>query len=522
MTPRTGTSPSPTRSPPQYTIFVSLLAMLGILVAGDPRPAVAAGARQLAVAPEVAVTANHASLPEAYNSPVLAVDPTDSRFVVLANRLDAPGPGCALHLSGDGGRGWVPAAPVAAMPAGTKRCYAPQVAFDGHGLLYFVFAGLAGEDGGSSGVFLMTSADRGRTFSAPRRLLGPGGVDARVAIDPAVGIGGRLHVVWLQVGAAPAGDPSAPHDSVLVAYSDDGGRTLSAPVRVGRSGRSVVAPALALGPRHAVYLAYWDRGLVRRGGGDPQAAAQQTWSVVVASSIDAGVHFGPATVVDADVVAVEAAGRVSSVAAPALAAGGPGQLVAAWADARDGDVDVLVRRSGDGGAHWSGARRLSGDRAASGGDQYLPHLSVARDGRLDAVFYDRRRDPANVLTDVSYAYSSDGGRSFAAATRLTARGSDARIGPRRPGPAGAGTVGFGTELALVSEGPRVVAAWTDTRNTALPPGQDIFATEVRFPAPGGGSGGMHAVGTAVVLIAAGGVAAGARRRRARALQVVAA
>ena len=61
---------------------------------------------------------------------------------------------------------------------------------------------------------------------------------------------------------------------------------------------------------------------------------------------------------------------------------------------------------------------------------------------------------------------------------------------------------FGSRIGVLSKGDGVVAAWTDTRNSApLSTGQDIFATVVDVPEAGGQPAWARAVG--VLLIVAG-------------------
>ena len=81
------------------------------------------------------MTATDLRRAEANNSPALAADPTQPRFVALAHRSDSPEFSCGLQVSGDGGRGWQPADPVPVLPEGAEKCYAPEVAFDRRGRL---------------------------------------------------------------------------------------------------------------------------------------------------------------------------------------------------------------------------------------------------------------------------------------------------------------------------------------------------------------------------------------------------
>ncbi|MCA1847185.1 MAG: exo-alpha-sialidase, partial [Actinobacteria bacterium] len=167
-----------------------------LLVPGLASPASSRSTR-LRVLPEVPVTGNDERLQLGHNSPVLLADPREPRFVVLASRLDNPDFGCALQLSGDGGRSWVPVRPVPDLPSGADKCYAPEIAFDRGGVLYYLFIALQGQGNNPSGTYLVTSSDRGRTFSPPRQVLGPQRYMVRMAIDPTVGRAGRMYLVWL-------------------------------------------------------------------------------------------------------------------------------------------------------------------------------------------------------------------------------------------------------------------------------------------------------------------------------------
>ena len=206
---------------------------------------------------------------------------------------------------------------------------------------------------------------------------------------------------------------------------------------------------------------------------------------------------------------------------PALAVDREGRLFAAWHDARNGDWDVFVRRSTDGGRRWSEARRLNDDPVGNGRHQYQPRLGVAPGGRLDAVFYDRRSDADNVRNDVRYTFSTDGARTFAPNVALTAAPSSTKIGPRYLVLSARGRVEYGARLALLSRRDHAVAAWTDTRNSLPGAQQDVFATEVTLgarrrplpPPPTEGSPPWPVFGGAGLAAAVALVALASRRRR---------
>lgn len=439
---------------------------------------------------EVPVTAMNLQAKPVNNSPAIAVDPTDRRFAVIANRLDGPAFNCALQASGDAGRSWLPAYPVPNLPKGAERCYAPEAGFDKSGRLYYLFVGLHGQGNTPMGVFLTSSTDRARSFSSPRKILGPNSFQVRMAIDASLGRKGRIHVVWLRangdpgIGALPPGP-----NPIMSMFSDDGGVKFSKPVQVSDADRErPIAPALALGPHGSVHVVYYDlKDDSRDYLGLEGPAWEGNWELVSASSADNGRHFGKGVVVDSDVIPPERVMLIFTMPPPSLAAGPDGTLYASWDDARNGDWDVFMRRSTDGGKTWGSPVRINDDPLHDGRHQYLPKVSVAPNGRVDAIFYDRRGEQTdNRSTNVYYAYSLDRGATFSANRKLTDWDFDPQIGPSYQVQSAKGLQEFGSRIGLFSEGASVIAAWTDTRNNGRGvPAQDIFSRRVLFPASSG-------------------------------------
>ena len=88
-----------------------------------------------------------------------------------------------------------------------------------------------------------------------------------------------------------------------------------------------------------------------------------------------------------------------------------GNLYLCWSDERNGDVDVFVSSSSDGGEHWSEAVRVNNDEGHA--HQFFPWMAVdVVTGNLYAVFYDRR-NYTDYNTDVYLASSNDGGKTWA-------------------------------------------------------------------------------------------------------------
>ncbi|MGH9069769.1 MAG: sialidase family protein [Acidimicrobiales bacterium] len=445
----------------------------------------------VAVSVNMPVSALNFEVGPANNSPEIIADPKDPQFVVLANRIDGPKFGCNLSVSVDGGQLWAPARPVPVLPAGAQECYAPQIAFGRNGVLYLAFAGLAGTGNAPIGEFLTSSSNYAHGFTAPRKILGPEKYMVSLAMDQSSGREGRLHLAWVSPSSpAPLDGFSPGTNPILADYSDDGGRTFSSPVQVSDPARQrVLAPAMVVGPDHSVDVLYYDLGKDSR---DYEGLAGPTWpgnwSLVLARSANAGASFGTGVGVDDEIVP---AGRVSliyTMAPAALAVSQGGSLYAAWADARYGSADILFRRSLDAGRSWGPTLRLNHDPVTDGATHSLPELSVAPDGRIDAIFLDRRKDPKDIYNDTYYTDSTDGGTSFAPDARLSTKSSDSLVGQHYTNPSAAGLVEFGSRLGLLSTDSGALAAWTDTRNSIsnpLGPGgpiaQDIFSAEIELP-----------------------------------------
>ncbi len=460
-----------------FAIAVGLTLVISLLNLRQPNLGKPLGVR---VGEETPVTAMN--LGTANNSPILASDPTEPRFVASANRIDAPDFGCTLQVSGDGGRSWVPANPVVELPPRVEKCYGPEVGFDRNGVLYFLFVGLAGTGNEPVGAFLTSSSDRANSFTAPRQILGPLNFAVRMAIDPSHGERGRIHLVWLHATSdPPLGGFPEPPNPILAAYSDDGGSTFSNPVQVSDPKRDrVVAPAAALGPDGSVYVAYYDLKDDARDYHNLEGPVWEgTWAMLLASSHDDGITFGKSQIVSDEIQPPERPMLIFTMPPPALVAGRGGVCVA-WTDARHGDADALMACESEPAGEWSEVR-LNDDGEGNGARQYLPRLSLSPQGRIDAVFYDRRDDPENIRNHVYYTYSVDGGRNTAPNVRLTSAQSDSRIGPQYVGPAAEGQHEIGSRLGLLSGRNGALVAWVDTRHSrALSSGQEVVAVDVQI------------------------------------------
>ena len=459
----------------------------------------------------------------AHNSPSIVRDPTRGENVVVANKIDSPSYSCALHTSSDGGASWSQSAVPA--PAGVKddECFAPDVAFGSDGTLYLTFVTLEGLGNVPGAVWLSRSLDGGKTLSEPERVLGKLAFQVRLVADPDES--GQLYLTYLQASDVGLFRFTEPGNPIQAIRSDDGGETWSEPARVSDPARGrAVAPAPAVGPDGELYVLYLDlvddvldyQGGHNGVGGEPYPG---TWKLVLARSRDHGASWSESLVEDRLVPTERFVAFLPP--SPSVAVDREsGRVYAAFQDGRLGDADVLLWTLPADGEAWQGPRRVNDTEPRNGTSQYLPKLSVAPDGRLDVIYYDRRADPRNdVRTETSFQTSFDEGATFTASQRLNDRGFDSRVGFGTE----RGMPDLGSRIALVSTDSRALAVWTDTRaGTTTTLKQDLAKRVVAITEPQELPGPTESLlrwgGALLALIGAALLATwlvGARRDRAR-------
>lgn len=433
------------------------------------------GAGRSAVGGNVLV--NPPGIIDANNSPSVAESPRRPGSLALVHRVDRPRYSAVLEWSGDRGRTWHPTA--LPLPQGLDRPFAPDLAFGPDGTLYVLYVNLEGNGNSPGNLWLARSSDSGRTLSPPVRVAGALAFQGRLAVDDQ----GTVHLTWLQAdqvgilkitGVAP----------VVTARSTDGGRTFSVPMAVSDPQRlRVGAASPVIDSTGALVVLYEDFKGDRRDFENLEGPPwDEPFALVVTRSDDGGRTFSPGVELESGLVPARRF-LVFLPEFPSLAAGPGGSLYVAWADGRNGDDDVFLRRSPDGGRSWSAPVRVNDDREGDGATQLLPRVAVAPGGRVDVLFLDRRGDRANVRGEAWLASSPDGSRAFRN-RRVSSVAFDMRVGPLVAAGLGAD---FGTRLGLASDDGASLATWTDTRLGSDATGrQDIAFAVVRSRAVLGG------------------------------------
>lgn len=449
---------------------------------------------------------NPPGLIDANNSPSLVRNPMRPGNVVVSYRMDLPGFGAFIEWSENNGTTWTQT-PLP-LPADRDRPFAPDVAFGPDGTLYVSYVNLEGAGNRPQTLWLSSSTDGGRTLSAPVEVAGRLSFQARVV----VGDDGAVYVLWLAVkDVAPLA--IVPGDNpVVVARSTDGGRSFSAPVRVSDPARERVGAATpVIDDDGDLVVLYQDFKNDRRDFENLEGPAHdEPFTLVVTRSTDGGATFPPGVEVDAGLVPlVRFLAFLPEV--PSIAAGPGDTLYVAWADGRNEDQDVFVRRSDDDGATWGPPVRVNDNPQGDGTWQYLPRVDVAPGGRVDVLYLDRRADPANVMTEAMLSTSDDGGRSFRSFL-VSSEAFDSRVGfsaNARLEP------DLGSRLGLSSRDDQALAVWTDTRFGSEDTGrQDIASARIEFS--GGGGGVATGVIVVLVLLSALALVAGVALSRPRA------
>jgi len=390
--------------------------------------------------PQLAINTN--------TSPVAVADPRRPGVLVAVGRVDAPRLNCTVSASTTGGEAWRPL--DLPLPAGASNCFWPDVAFDGDGNLLVLYTPTTGPYQLPQSLWLQRFGPDLALSGPPVQVAGALTFQPRLSV-----VGPQVLVAWIQAGPAradkPLGFPPPPNPIVLV-RSDDGGRTFAPPVVVSEADRLAVQPTLLALPGGRILLGALDLGDDRetyesahRGLPGPPPATK--WRVVAWMSGDGGRTFGAAQGVSGDVVPVQRV-LIDLAPAPDFAVDlDRNRIYATW----ESDHDVLLSQSDDAGSSWSPARRVGPTK----GGQFLPGVGVSPRGRVDVAFYDRGRDPGDLLAEVVVASSADGGHSFAAEV-VSEQPFDSTVGSFN-----GDTIMLGSHLAVVSQDDRATVVWAD-------------------------------------------------------------
>jgi BNR repeat-like domain len=378
-----------------------------------------------------------------FTEPAIAVNPTNPQQVVgvFQDNVHA-------SYSQDAGHSWQPAENVD--PKNYRVSGDVSVAFDNQGhafVCYIAFDKLGtfnywAHGATRNGIFVRRSLDGGKTWEpehipVAEQTSTPGipfeDKPYIVADNSKSRFAGNLYIGWTRWRLADS--------QMVLSRSTDDGKTWSQPIEIDAH------PGL---PRDDNGAAEGFAGVV-----GPDGKLYAVWSqddaIMLATSRDGGKTFSHARPVihTAPIMfAIQTLERANGF--PQIAIDPTGKrLYVTWSDYRNGDIDVFLAASGDGGKHWSAPVRVNNDPVHNGAEQFFQWLAIdPTDGSIDVIFYDRRGDPQNSKQIVVLARSTDAGRSFTnyAWTDTPFEASD---------------VFFGDYSGLAAYGGRVYGIWTE-------------------------------------------------------------
>ncbi|MGH9224223.1 MAG: exo-alpha-sialidase [Acidimicrobiales bacterium] len=487
----------------------------------------------LAVIPWTAASAKTFTIPEVdgavqvtqdlgvargHATPALAVHPDDPNTLVVAES-DAYSSRCAVHVSRNGGLTWSQATQPTTPPDWQGCGFAvtgpmADLEFDAEGTLYYTWSAVQ-QTSYQQRIYLAKSTDLGLTWDvSPLPRVGPDPAKREYGADtmPSLVVDrddhNRVYVAWWSnngIWNAP-GLITSSESSVWcrltdnkalarpwAATSTDGGRTWGAPVDMAPGiGHCTTEPYLVQAKDGRLLAFFGESTRSLEEGKSPPS------HLFFAETADHGKTFTVKPIYEQD-------GNPATPTSTSDWLGGAapgvdlktGNIYVAWENMGAGTPRVMFLRSTDNGRTWSQPRKVNDGDTKRDWDfpEVFPAMDVAPNGRIDIVWYDYRNDAGwkdgdrrATFQDVYYAYSTDGGQTFAKNVRINDRAIDRRFGPKL------GSING--PMGVVSTDKVAFVAWDDTRNgNTITASQDIYFTRVRYAPPGEAFGGGEDTGT---------------------------
>jgi hypothetical protein len=462
-----------------------------------------------------------------YSAPYLAVNP-DNPDIMVGGFIEFRARKCGLIRSTDGGASWkiLESTPeIKSQPyclANNSNIFHAPVAWGRDNALYLTTHAWDETTRTQTSVILAKSTDMGDSWTTifardARTTSGDNLENDRpvtgMVVDSKSGPQDIVYILYRRAYTNKVAPNSAPQEPVL-AISRDGGKTFEEPVsaigtvyqddalrQLPLTSRTTVALApgatttvpaagslaadpaniknygassngqgLTLDNKGNVYVAYMS---------DVANVASPPRAIMASKSTDKGKTWTSTMAVP---FSYEQAQNVREAWTPG---GGPnGTLHMVWEWRHPGDLsayaDVGYIRSTDGGATWSKPRSIADDDPKLMQGKFLPMLSVAPNGRLDAAWWDTRDDPGIRSNDVYYSYSNDDGLNWSPNKRISDQTIDRRFG------VWGNNFDQNSPPSLASTNQFALLGWDDTRFSTGEDGKVVLANPVGATGFGGG------------------------------------
>lgn len=352
----------------------------------------------------------------------IAINPKNPDNIIAASfqtgRPPRPRASSFNYVSMDGGKTWktIPVSNPKALTQGDDTVYFSGDGTAYHAHLSFVGIRVAKPARAESGILVEASRDGGLTWneSVPAinhiNSVTPFEDKPGIVVDnaPDSPHKGNVYLAWTRFDVYGSSHSDC-HSQIYFSRSIDAGETFSMPFRISDSGgdcrdsdNTVEGVVPAVGPKGEVYVA-WAGPL----------------GLVFKKSLDGGLTFGEEKVIgsmpggwDFSVAGLDRANGMPVTGVDLSNGPNKGTIYINWIDARNGDPDVFVMSSRNGGETWSTPVRVNDDPMKNGKVQFFTWMSVDPiDGSVNLVFYDRR-DTEGYQTKLTLARSIDGARTF--------------------------------------------------------------------------------------------------------------
>lgn len=439
----------------------------------------------------------------AFTGPTSMLANPDDPRVILAATADLRSRQCYLVRSKDAGASWqiLEAQPSPAeypnCTINTSGTGQTHMAWGGDGAFYYTMLGYGPGEGpreGNVSVVLAKSTDLGDTWTTSLVTDNRGKKDPIPTVsgvtDLTVDTSGSDDVVYVGYSQRYLKIPedSPLNDSaVMVATSTDGGKTFGEPVNINDS-ISGITQTVGGKPYPLIMSTSFGRPFLTAHDGVVLAVSDSrtpfdveipgdsypALPLLIGRSTDKGktwevAPLGPPVFT----------GTGAHTGMGWTPEGGPdGTFLAIYAATPEtaetsGTADIVLHRSTDKGKTWSEPVAIDDDDPADLYTSFYPQLSVAPNGRVDAVWQDNR-DTTDYKFHVRYSYSTDGGRTWAKNVQVTDQPIDFSLG-----------ISFNSDIrqppGVASANEYAAFGWADPRlGDKLNETQDNFGAVAQF------------------------------------------